>query len=164
LLRASFIAFRFEFGILPEHRMFTLHWTNKRRLRRIFAIRWTNDRQTDRKLNLSYLGLKTCYSLSLRLMLGFSQIPRLWSRKEICWRSHAIQAIKIHMDICYYYFSRISWLCCVPKPACLQLIWNILFDYYELYFVKMSNEWQDNENDEFRKSMYVRWWILNCIV
>jgi hypothetical protein len=31
-----------------------------------------------------------------------------------------------------------------------------IFDYYELYFVKMSDYWQDNENDEFMKSMHVK--------
>jgi hypothetical protein len=37
-------------------------------------------------------------------MLGFSQISRFWSLKEICWRSRAIQVSKIHMDTCYCFF------------------------------------------------------------
>jgi hypothetical protein len=46
-------------------------------------------------------------------MLGFSQISRLWSLKETCWRSRVIQVSKTHMDTCYCYFLYRSNILCI---------------------------------------------------
>jgi hypothetical protein len=48
-------------------------------------------------------------------MLGFSQILRLWSLNETCWKSHAIQVSKTHMDTCYCYcyFSHNTNMFCI---------------------------------------------------
>jgi hypothetical protein len=138
LARTNFMAFWFKFGILLEHRSFTLHWTNEWCLRLTVAIRWTNDRQTNEKPILSCLGIKASFSFSLKLMLGFSKILRLWSLKEICWRSRAIKVSKIHMDTCYYHFPHSVIILCI-KTCMFRKHMKYTFYYCELYFVKMCD-------------------------
>jgi hypothetical protein len=123
-------------GIFPKHLTFFLHWTNERCLRRTFIIRWTNDRQTDRKPILSCLGLKTCFSFNLRLMIGL-----------FFFRFQGFGASRILLGgSLQYKWGKFTWILIITfshstNILCIKMhVYNshqMSFYYCELYFVKM---------------------------
>jgi hypothetical protein len=122
---------------------------------------WLNDQKRVRNPIFSYLGLKTYFSSSLRLMIGFSQISRLWSHNDTFWRSHVIQVNKTHMDTCYYCFLHCTIILCI-KTCIFKTLMKYPFDYCEVHFLL---KWVINSKimKLWKHACKIRW-RLNCIV
>jgi hypothetical protein len=138
LLITSFVDFRFGFGILPKHRTFNLNWMNERYANRMFDPLGPTIGRWAKSLPLNCLGLKTCFCSSLRLMIGFSHISRLWGLNKTFWRSCVIQVSKNHMDTCYYQFSHSIIILCIKTFVFITHMKDP-FNCCELYFVKMCD-------------------------
>jgi len=137
LLRIGFVAFRFEFRILPERRMLDPSLDERSMSKPNFWSTCPNDRLTGRKPIFSCLGFKTCFSSSLRMMIGFSQFSRLLSLTGTFCISLAIQ-VKLTSILVIIIFPHRMIILCI-KTCMFTTHMKYPFDYCELYFVKMCD-------------------------